>query len=168
MTLEEILTNRNRLSEDILRDVKGVAASYGVEILRADVKDLSFPGNLQEIMNKVLAAERMSQVQLVEARAKADVQKIEAIARAENQRTEAEARAASERLAADGAAEIQRVRTAAEVESLRQREEAATAYSTHPALLRLLELETLRTLGQNANARLYIGFDKHLSANEAG
>src|SRR5258708_28980956 len=68
MTLEEILTNRNRLSEDILRDVKGVAAGYGVEILRADVKDLAFPGNLPEIMNRVLAAEPMSQAQLVEAR----------------------------------------------------------------------------------------------------
>src|SRR6267142_325117 len=48
MTLEEILTNRNRLSEDILRDVKEIAAQYGVTIQRADVKDLVFPGNLQE------------------------------------------------------------------------------------------------------------------------
>jgi regulator of protease activity HflC (stomatin/prohibitin superfamily) len=62
MTLEEILTNRNRLSEDILRDVKEAAAGYGVTVLRADVKDLVFPGNLQEIMNRVLAAERMNQV----------------------------------------------------------------------------------------------------------
>jgi regulator of protease activity HflC (stomatin/prohibitin superfamily) len=162
MTLDEILTNRNRLSEDIRRDVKGVATGYGVEILRADVKDLIFPGNLQEIMNRVLAAERMSQVQLVEARAKADVQKIETQARAESQRLEAEARATADRLAADSAAETQRIRTAAEVDSLRQREEAAAAYSAHPALLRLLELETLKVLGQNANARLYIGFEKHL------
>src|SRR5947208_2659785 len=93
MTLEEILTNRNRLSEDILRDVKSTAASYGVTIQRADVKDLVFPGNLQEIMNKVLAAERMSQVQLVEARTKADVQKIESESKADAQRSEAEARA---------------------------------------------------------------------------
>ena len=50
MTLENILTNRNQLSEDILRDVKGTAASYGVTIHRADVKDLIFPGDLQEIM----------------------------------------------------------------------------------------------------------------------
>lgn len=46
MTLEEILTNRNRLSDDILRDVKEAAGGYGVTILRADVKDLVFPGNL--------------------------------------------------------------------------------------------------------------------------
>ena len=68
MTLEEILTNRNRLSEDILSDVKEAATSYGVAIRRADVKDLIFPGNLQEIMNRVLAAERNSEAQLVEAR----------------------------------------------------------------------------------------------------
>jgi regulator of protease activity HflC (stomatin/prohibitin superfamily) len=48
----------------------------GVAIARADVKDLVFPGNLQEIMNRVLAAERMSEAQLVEARTKAEVQKI--------------------------------------------------------------------------------------------
>src|SRR5262245_19524923 len=71
MTLEAILTNRNQLSDDILRDVKEAAANYGVAILRADVKNLVFPGNLQEIMNRVLAAERMSQAQLVEARTKA-------------------------------------------------------------------------------------------------
>ncbi len=78
MTLEEILTNRTRLSEDILRDVKGSAATFGVAIVRADVKDLVFPGNLQEIMNRVLAAERNSQAQLVEARTKSEVQRIEA------------------------------------------------------------------------------------------
>ena len=60
MSLEEILTNRNRLSEDILAEVKEAAAGYGVAIRRADVKDLIFPGNLQEIMNRVLAAKRNS------------------------------------------------------------------------------------------------------------
>jgi len=75
MTLEDILTNRTRLSEDILADVLGVAVGYGVQIQRADVKDLIFPGNLQEIMNRVLATERLSQAQLVEARTKAETQR---------------------------------------------------------------------------------------------
>ena len=118
MTLEKILTDRNRLSEDILRDVKEAAGGYGVSILRADVKDLVFPGNLQEIMNRVLAAERTSQAQLVEARTKA------------------------------------------EVRALQQSQEAAAAYAANPALLRLRELETLRELARNANARIYIGIDR--------
>src|SRR3954471_20803171 len=88
MSLEQILTNRNQLSEDILADVKETAGRYGVMILRADVKDLIFPGNLQEIMNKVLAAERMSQAALVDARTKAQTQQIDAQARAETQRLE--------------------------------------------------------------------------------
>lgn len=161
MTLEEILTNRNRLSEDILRDVKEAAANYGVAILRADVKDLVFPGNLQEIMNRVLAAERLSQAQLVEARTKAETQRIDAQVRADAHRVEAEAQAAAAKLAAQAEAEAIRVKTEAEVNALREREGAAEAYSAHPALLRLQELETLRELSRTANARIYIGFDKH-------
>ena len=167
MTLEEILTNRNRLSEDILRDVKGTAASYGVTIQRADVKDLVFPGNLQEIMNKVLAAERMSQVQLVEARTKADVQKIESQSKADAQRQEAESKANAQRLAAQADSEVQRLHTEAEIKQLQERERTAAAYAKHPALLRMLELEALAELARNGNARIYIGFDKHIVADAA-
>jgi regulator of protease activity HflC (stomatin/prohibitin superfamily) len=174
MTLEEILTNRNRLSEDILRDVKEAAANYGVAILRADVKDLVFPGNLQEIMNRVLAAERMSEAQLVEARTKAEThridsqvkaetQRIEAQVRADAHRAEAEAQAAAMKLEAQAEAEAIRFKTEAEIHALREREQAAEAYSAHPALLRLQELETLRELARTASARIYIGFDKHRS-----
>jgi regulator of protease activity HflC (stomatin/prohibitin superfamily) len=167
MTLEEILTNRNRLSEDILRDVKNTAASYGVTIQRADVKDLVFPGNLQEIMNKVLAAERMSQVQLVEARTKADVQKIESQSKAEAQKQDAEVRVHAQRLAAQADAEVQRLQTEVEIKRLQERERNAQAYAKHPALLRMLELETLKELSRNANARIYLGFDKHTVAEAA-
>lgn len=165
MTLEEILTNRNKLSEEILRDVKETATTYGVAIVRADVKDLIFPGNLQEIMNRVLAAERMSQVQLVEARTKAETQRLEAQSRLETQRLEAEANAAAQKLLAETQAESQRIQTEADILALRERAQAAEAYTSHPALLRLRELDTLRELARTANARIYIGFDKHMAAN---
>jgi hypothetical protein len=51
--------------------------------------------------------------------------------------------------------------------ALTEKEQAAAAYSHHPALLRLAELETLRALATSANARIDIGFDKH-AANRAG
>lgn len=132
MSLEEILANRNLLSEDVLRDVQGSAAGYSVAIVRTDVKDLIFPGNLQEITNRVLAAERMSQVQLVEARAKAEVQELEAQTKAENGRMAAESRAEAARLAAESKAEAQRIRTAADVEALRRRDEHAEACVRRP------------------------------------
>src|SRR5258708_7247588 len=125
MNLEEILTNRTRLSEDILRDVKESASTYGVSILRADIKDLIFPGNLQAIMNRVLAAERMSAAQLVEARTKAETQQIDAQAKSQIQRMEAESKAAAQRLAAQADAEAETIRTESETRSLREREKAA-------------------------------------------
>lgn len=160
MSLEEILTNRNQLSEDILRDVKEAASSYGVAILRADVKDLIFPGNLQEIMNRVLAAERMSEAQLIEARTNMEVQRLEAQAKAETRRLESEAQAEAERRVAEGAAQVQRIKTEADLHELREREGAAELYTRYPALLRLLELETLRDLGRGGEARIYVNFDK--------
>jgi len=166
MALEDILTNRNRLSEEILREVKEAASGYGVEILRADVKDLIFPGNLQDVMNRVLTAERLAQAQLVDARTKAETQRIEAQARAEIRKTEAESQAEAQRLAAQAEAEAQRIATDAEIAALRVREQAAAAYSAHPALLRLQELETLRQLGRTANARIYINFDKAVRPGE--
>jgi regulator of protease activity HflC (stomatin/prohibitin superfamily) len=159
MTLEAILTNRNQLSEDILRDVTDSAARYGVSIARADVKDLIFPGNLQEIMNKVLAAERTSQAQLVEARTRADVQRIDAQAKAEAKRIDAAAQTEAKRLEAEAEAVQQRIRTEAEIQALQSREQAAAAYNNYPALLRLHELETLSDVARSANARLYINFD---------
>ena len=167
MSLEEILTNRTRLSEEILRDVKEVAGRYGVAILRADIKDLVFPGNLQEIMNRVLATERLSQAQLVEARTKAELQRIEADARAEASRLAAAAEADAERLRAANAAEVRRIYVEAEIAALREREKAAAAYDAHPALLRLHELETMRALAEGANARLYINFDRDERPNGA-
>jgi regulator of protease activity HflC (stomatin/prohibitin superfamily) len=161
MSLEAILTNRNQLSEDILRDVETIATGYGVEILRADVKDIVFPGNLQDIMNRVLAAQRLAEAQLVEARTKAEREGLEAESRANAERVAAQARGESTRIAAEADAEAARIRADADVDALNRLAAAASAYAEHPALLRVRELETLGALGANGAARLYIGFDKH-------
>jgi len=161
MTLEEILTNRNRLSEEILADVTEAADSYGVAIRRADVKDLIFPGNLQEIMNRVLATERNSEAQLVEARTRAEVEQIQAQSRAEATRREAQAEAEARRVRDQADAEALRVQAEAEARAYEERVKAAEALEGHPALVRLAELETLRELAKNANARLYLGFDRN-------
>ena len=127
------------------------AAGYGVKVLRADVKDLIFPGNLQEIMNRVLTAERLSEAQLVEARTKAEREVIEARSRAE-----------VERMAAQSQASVQAIRAEADAAALRVQAQAAAVYVGNSALLRVRELEALSKLSANPAARIYIGFDKHL------
>ena len=159
MTLEAILTNRNELSEDILTDVTESATGYGVQVGRADVKDLIFPGDLQAIMNQVLSAERMAEANVIQAKAKAEVNRIESQATAERERLQSETKAAANRQLAAAEAEATQLKTDAEIRNLREREKAAAAYTEHPALLRLLELETLRDLSHTASARLYINFN---------
>ncbi|MEO0983400.1 MAG: slipin family protein [Pseudomonadota bacterium] len=161
MTLEDILTNRNQLSEDILSDVKEIAARYGVAILRADVKDLVFPGNLQEIMNRVLTAERLAEARLVEARTEAETDRIQAEAQAAIEEKNAKTEAEALRLRAEAEAAAQKLKTEGEIAALKELEQAAAAYSTHPALLRLRELDAIQDLAQSANARIYIGVKKH-------
>jgi regulator of protease activity HflC (stomatin/prohibitin superfamily) len=164
MVLEQILTNRNQLSEDILAEVKESAAGYGVEIGRADVKDLIFPGNLQDIMNRVLTAERLSEAQIIEARARAEVERIQAQTRTEIQRQQAETDAEYKRRTAEADADAQRIATEAEIRDLREREKLAQAYAT---LLPMLELETLRDLSRTANARIYVNFGNGLQKDNA-
>ena len=59
----------------------------------------------------------------------------------------------------------------AEASAYSERVKAAEVLEKHPALLRMAELETLRQLAANANARLYLGFDRnglHVDGSEAG
>jgi regulator of protease activity HflC (stomatin/prohibitin superfamily) len=124
------------------------------------IKDLVFPGNLQEIMNRVLAAERMSEAQLVEARTKAEVQRIDAESKAAIRRVEQEAQTQAERDKAQVEADIQRIKTEADIRALLERAQHAQAYEQHPAMLRLIELETLQTLSTASNARIYVTFGR--------
>jgi regulator of protease activity HflC (stomatin/prohibitin superfamily) len=157
MTLEEILTNRSRLNRSILADVKESAAGYGVEIGCADVKDLVFPRSLQEIMDRVLTAERMAEVQMIEARARAQMEHLGAQTQAKAQRLMAEALAEQTRLAATAEAEARRIRAEARLRDLREHEQTAADYANHPALMRLLELEALSDLSHTA-PRLQVNF----------
>lgn len=160
MSLDEILTNRNELSEQILADVKETAAGYGVTIRRADVKDLIFPGNLQEIMNQVLAAQRQSEAKLVQARTQAEVERIQSEADAQIRRNSAAAETEVERQRRDMEREAARQTAEVEAEVFAQRQQAAELLEQHPALLKLLELESLRDLAQSSNARIYVGLDR--------
>lgn len=130
-TLDQILRDRNELSDAIRTDVTTSANTYGVEILRADVKDLAFPGNLREIMNRVIETERAAEAKLIEARTRAEVAQLEA-----------------------------RAQLAALEERLRADEKQVKLLADNPLLLRLKELDVLREIGLKGNNQFYIGMEK--------
>ena len=126
-TLDEILKDRNEVSAAVRADVREIAAAYGVEISRADVKDLVFPGNLRDIMNRVLETERRSEAMLIEAtkRAEADL------------------------ITARGAREANDTRAASDLA-------LAGQLAAHPVLMRLKELETLQKIAEKPGNTFYI------------
>ena len=97
---------------------------------------------------------------MVEARTRAEVEQIQAQSRAEATCREAEAEAKARHVRDQAGAEALRVQAEAEARAYNERVKAAEALERHPALLRLAELETVRELAGNANARLYLGFDR--------
>lgn len=147
--LEAILSDRNEISDAVRDDVKGTAARYGVEILRADVKDLVFPGNLREIMNQVLETERKAEAKLLQARKEAEAQKIAAEAENERARMKLVAKQDELRIEAEAERERHRIRLAAE-------QDEAKALAESPALLKIRELQALVEMAK-AGGRFVVG-----------
>jgi regulator of protease activity HflC (stomatin/prohibitin superfamily) len=150
-SLDAILTDRNEISDAVRDDVREAALGYGVEIARADVKDLVFPGNLRDIMNQVLETERRAQADLVLARKDADVMRIKSEAESATVRQKLEAEKERVQLMAD--AEFERARLKRDLEIA-----DAKAVSANPQLLRLRELQTLKEIAQSG-AKVFIGLE---------
>jgi regulator of protease activity HflC (stomatin/prohibitin superfamily) len=156
--LEAILADRNEISEAVRLDVRGPAAQYGVEILRADVKDLVFPGNLREIMNQVLETERRAEAKLIQARKDAEAQRIKAQADAEAELMRVEAE--RERALLVSALEQDRF-----AQKLARDVELARTLAEHPELRAIRELQALSELATRG-AKFVVGLDG-LRANAA-
>lgn len=60
-TLDELLSKKDTIAENILEEVKGKIKSLGVVISDAGIRDIILPGDMKEIMNQVLVAEKKAQ-----------------------------------------------------------------------------------------------------------
>jgi len=144
--LDDILSDRNEISDAVRDDVKNSAASYGVEIIRADVKDLVFPGNLREIMNRVLEVERESETILIKARKEAEASQIATAS-------------ATERV-------LQEARTEMEKRKIQLQDEIdeAKLLEQHPVLLTLRRINALSDIAQKGG-KFVVGLNGEESDN---
>ncbi|NQY99823.1 MAG: slipin family protein, partial [Bdellovibrionales bacterium] len=67
-TLDEILGDKENLSEALTTEVAEKASSVGVELKSAGIKDVILPGGMKEILNQVVAAEKAAQANLIRRR----------------------------------------------------------------------------------------------------
>ena len=66
--LDEILENKSQMSEFVLEKLKAKEKELFVEITDAGVKDIILPGEIREIMNTVLVAEKRAQANVITRR----------------------------------------------------------------------------------------------------
>lgn len=66
--LDEILESREKISAYISEQLRAKAKEFYVEIIDAGVKDIILPGEIREIMNTVLVAEKRAQASVITRR----------------------------------------------------------------------------------------------------
>lgn len=71
-TLDELLGDKASLDGDIFGYVRGKAEAFGVEVLGVGVKDVILPGEMREILNGVVQAEKSAQANVIRRREEAN------------------------------------------------------------------------------------------------
>lgn len=67
-SLDELMEKRDQISEAILSSAKEKAVTLGVSLLAAGIKDIILPGDVRDIMNQVLIAEKKAQANVITRR----------------------------------------------------------------------------------------------------
>lgn len=64
-TLDELLSKKDTIAENILEEVKDKIKSLGVVVSDAGIRDIILPGDIKEIINQVLVAEKKAQANTI-------------------------------------------------------------------------------------------------------
>lgn len=67
-TLDEILAEKDKIGTSILNCLKANETTYGVTFIDAGIKDIILPGDIKDIMNTVLIAEKKAQANVITRR----------------------------------------------------------------------------------------------------
>ena len=71
-TLDELLGDKASLDGDIFAYVRGRVSELGIEVLGVGVKDVILPGEMKEILNSVVQAEKAAQANVIRRREEAN------------------------------------------------------------------------------------------------
>jgi len=67
-TLDSLLEKKNSIENEVLSNISAKATDLGLKIIDCGIKDIILPGEVKEIMNKVLIAQKKAQANLITRR----------------------------------------------------------------------------------------------------
>ncbi|TKG92862.1 slipin family protein [Puteibacter caeruleilacunae] len=68
LTMDALLEKKDTISEFVMDKIKDQVSKLGIELMNCGVKDIILPGDVKEIMNKVLVAQKQAQANIVTRR----------------------------------------------------------------------------------------------------
>lgn len=68
LSLDQLLERRNDAASLLRDEVAAVASTWGVEVLRVDLKDVVLPGEMRTILNRVIEAEKAAAASVIQRR----------------------------------------------------------------------------------------------------
>ena len=67
-TLDELLENKEVVATEVFKNLKSRAVSLGVKLMDYGIRDIILPGEVKEIMNQVLVAQKRAQANIITRR----------------------------------------------------------------------------------------------------
>ncbi|MBB6714759.1 SPFH domain-containing protein [Clostridium gasigenes] len=157
MTLDEVLSGRDRINSDLLNIMDDVTDAYGIKILSVEIKNIVPPNEIQEAMEKQMKAERdkRATILVAEGQRQSQIEKAEGEKRAKILAAEADKEAnirraeglkESQLLEAEGkASAIQKI-SIAESEAIRKVNTAIIESGTNEVVIALKQVEALKEM----------------------
>ena len=63
--LDALLSQKEKVAEDLESTIKDRAAEFGIDVLSIGIRDIILPGDMKEMMNKVIEARKAADANLI-------------------------------------------------------------------------------------------------------
>ncbi|WP_446898580.1 SPFH domain-containing protein [Clostridium sp. LBM24168] len=156
MTLDEVLSGRDKINAELLKVVDDITDAYGIKILSVEIKNIIPPTEIQQAMEKQMRAERDKRAVILQA----EGQKQSQIAMAEGEK-EANIRRAegfrqSQILEAEGKARAIEEVAKADAKAINLVNRAIIDSGTDEKVIALKQIEALKEMAKNPANKLIL------------